>query len=36
MAELAVACPGTTPADWWNTEPDDVLTVLDVLAERAG
>lgn len=34
MAELAVACPGTTPAQWWDVEPDDVLTVVAVLAER--
>jgi hypothetical protein len=34
MAELAVACPGTTPAQWWAAEPDDVLTVLEVLEDR--
>ena len=34
MAELSVAVPGTTPAQWWEVEPDDVLTVLEVLEAR--
>jgi len=35
MAELAVAVPGTTPAQWWEVEPDDVLTVVELLMDRA-
>lgn len=31
MAELARACPGTTPGQWWDEDPADVLTMLDVL-----
>ena len=34
MAELTVAVPGTTPAQWWDVEPVDVLTVVAVLSER--
>jgi len=35
MAELAIAAPGTTPSQWWAEEPDDVLTVVELLEARA-